>query len=187
MEVTLSDGAYFSPMFFSSQLLSIAHLLSVGDVIIIKNYISQPVLDGNVVVICLDVSVTGTSLSVIGNPSEYKLQPTSCIISRNSNFIGVSSDDFCDLCNGTPSDWSLYGQLIVDSIQGTITTSHSTDLSSINKSRRFAAYQMYTRVKHGYLGKGNRTPLPKCVTDYIRSNFPDKENCYVGFLSNDDK
>jgi hypothetical protein len=45
---------------------------------------------------------------------------------------------------------------------------------------------MYTRVKHGYLGKGNRTTLPKCVTDYIRINFPDKENCYVGFLSNDD-
>jgi hypothetical protein len=106
IEVTLSDGAYFSPMFFCSQLLSITHLLSIGDVII-NNY---------------------TSHSVIGNPSEYKLQPTSCIISRNPNFIGVSSDDFCDLCDGTPFDWSLYGQSIVDSVQGTITTSHSTDL-----------------------------------------------------------
>jgi len=144
------------------------------------------VSDGNVVVICLDVSVTGTSLSVIGNPSESKLQPTSCIISRNSDFIGVSSDDFCDFCNGTPCDWSLYGQSIVESVQGTISTSHSTNLSSINKSRRFAAYRLYTRVKHGYLGKGNRTPLPKCVTDYIRSIFPDKEDSYVGFLSYDD-
>jgi hypothetical protein len=36
IEVTLSDGAYFFPMFFSSQLLSIPHLLSVGDVIVLK-------------------------------------------------------------------------------------------------------------------------------------------------------
>jgi hypothetical protein len=123
--------AHASCLHFFLLSCSPSHILPVGDVIIINNYIAQPVLDGNVAVICLDVSVTGTSHSVIGNPSEYKLQPTSCVMIRNPDFIGVSSDDFCDLCNGTPCDWSLYGQSIVDSGQGTTTTSPSTDLSSI--------------------------------------------------------
>jgi hypothetical protein len=71
----------------------------------------------------------------------------------------------------------------VDAIQVSMGTSlTNVDTSSVNKSRWFAAYQMYTRIKHGYLGRGNRTPLPKCVSDNIRNNFPDCNNYYVGFM-----
>jgi hypothetical protein len=48
---------------------------------------------------------------------------------------------------------------------------------------------MYTHAKHGYLGKGNRTPLPSCVLNYIRSNFPDrkgKDNS-VGFIGKENR
>jgi hypothetical protein len=66
-------------------------------------------------------------------------------------------------------------------------TSTDVDESMANKSYRFAAYRTYARVKYGYLGKGNRKPLPLCVTNGIRDNFPDPQSVYVGFQSTNEE
>ena len=65
IEVALSDGACFSPMFFSSYMLSIIHLLSVSDVCIlfrltILNCLS--VLQITSAVICLIKKIAGLDL-----------------------------------------------------------------------------------------------------------------------------
>ncbi len=50
-----------------------------------------------------------------------------------------------------------------------------------NKQLRFLSYSEYTNMKHGYLGKHNRVPIPNCVVSGIRVSYPDKNNCFVGF------
>ena len=44
-------------------------------------------------------------------------------------------------------------------------------------------YRVFTRLFHGVLGRGNRVPIPKCVTNGIRIKYPnedDSEN-FVGY------
>jgi hypothetical protein len=81
------------------------------------------------------------------------------MIKEEIEFVGVTSDNVCLYCEQTPS----------------------TNISLINKSCRHDAYQTYTRAKCGHMGKGRRVPLPTCVVDGIRANFPDMDNNYVGF------
>jgi hypothetical protein len=76
----------------------------------------------------------------------------------------------------------MFGNTIVDCVRSMIGTT-AVDKALINKQCRFAAYQMYTHTKLGYLGKGNRVPLPLCVSDAVRKNFPDPNHSYVGFIS----
>jgi hypothetical protein len=38
-------------------------------------------------------------------------------------------------------------------------------------------------MKHGYLGKHNRIPIPKCVESGIRLKYLDTNNTYVGFCT----
>ena len=52
-----------------------------------------------------------------------------------------------------------------------------------SKSNREIRYCMYTdsiRYIHGYLGKGNRRQVPKCLEKKIHSLAPDEE--YTGFI-----
>ncbi len=60
------------------------------------------------------------------------------------------------------------------------------DAAMANKSYQFAAYQANARVKYVYLGKGNRKPLPLCVTNGIRGNFPDPKSVYVSYQPTND-
>ncbi|XP_040276263.1 uncharacterized protein LOC120991534 [Bufo bufo] len=50
-----------------------------------------------------------------------------------------------------------------------------------NRQRRKTAYRFFTTWVHGYLGVGNRKPIPSCAVYLIRSTFPDPEERYMGF------
>jgi len=178
--VTLSDGSHRSPFFFTQQLFHLGHTLRAGAIVTLHNYISQRLDDTKVVVICLNVSVVADSVEMIGNPSDFVIVPE--CITEPAVLLSSSAVGFCKHCQQNSCDWSIFGRTIVDCVRSTI-GSTAVDKALINKQYRFAAYQMYTRAKLGYLGKGNRVPLPLCVSDAVRNNFPDPNHSYVGFIS----
>ncbi|XP_044133104.1 P2X purinoceptor 7-like [Bufo gargarizans] len=51
----------------------------------------------------------------------------------------------------------------------------------LNRIRRKTAYRFFTTWVHGYLGVGNRKPIPSCAVYLIRNTFPDPEDHYMGF------
>jgi hypothetical protein len=180
VEVTFSDGVHRSPMILSRRLNHLASELHQGDIVTLTNYISQRLDDNKLVVICLDVAVVTASEDIIGNPSDFVL--LSADVDQPIDFIGTTVVGLCNDCQQNPCDWSLFGPSIVDCIRSTISNTPSVDRYHTNKQCRFAAYQMYTRAKLGYLGKGNRVQLPQCVSTGVRNNFPDPNNSYVGFV-----
>jgi hypothetical protein len=155
VEVTFSDGVHRSPMILSRRLNHLGSELHQGGIVTLTNYISQRLDDNKLVVICLDVAVVTASATVVG---------------------------LCNDCQQNPCYWSLFGPSIVDCVRSTISNTPSVDRYHTNKQCRFAAYQMYTRAKLGYLGKGNRVRLPQCASTGVRNNFPDPNNSYVGFV-----
>jgi hypothetical protein len=57
-----------------------------------------------------------------------------------------------------------------------------------NKEMRFILYKHMSRVLFGYLGRGNRKPLPACVVREIHDHYPKPDNeKYVGFQENREK
>ena len=48
-------------------------------------------------------------------------------------------------------------------------------------SYRKAAYRQYIVWQNGYLGPGNRRPVPACVVWAIRDRFPEPSGIYLGF------
>ena len=48
-----------------------------------------------------------------------------------------------------------------------------------NNTLRKQLYQIFTYLKYGHLGRGNRIPIPSCVLTRIREMFPD--NKFMGF------
>ncbi len=180
VEALLSDGKYFSRVVLIKKLHSLvtSKQLHRGVIVHMTNYISQPLDYGKQAVICLDISVVGMSETIIGNPTEF-LQSVLPIYS-SPEFVGRECDGLCNHCQEDPCDWSLLGRTIVDSVRADH-QADTVDEGMTNKSYRFAAYRTYAQVKYGYLGKGNRKPLPICVTNGIRDNFPDPNSVYVGF------
>lgn len=58
---------------------------------------------------------------------------------------------------------------------------HPPAQKDANRLHRKTAYRGFTAWIHGYLGIGNRRPIPSCVVKKVRSAFPDPQGQYVGF------
>jgi hypothetical protein len=180
VEAKLSDGKYFSHVVLSKKLhpLVSSKQLTQGALVEMTNYISQPVDGAKNVIICLDLTVVGSSELIYGDPLEYS--SSSVPTELHPTFVGTDVVGLCNHCEEDPCDWSTLGRTIVESVRAEH-SSTTLEGATANKSYRFAAYRTYARVKFGYLGKGNRKPLPICVTKGIRDNFPDPQCAYVGF------
>ncbi|XP_072000819.1 uncharacterized protein [Engystomops pustulosus] len=50
-----------------------------------------------------------------------------------------------------------------------------------NRFLRWACYVKVTNLVYGFLGQGNRIPLPSCVVNKIRDIYPDPNATYTGF------
>jgi hypothetical protein len=180
-QVTISDGVHFFPVMLAKHLQRFVDCgdISRGAFVSVTNYVLQTLSNRKIVIICLDLSVMSVGEAVNGSPLEFIPPPT--MSKEEIEFIGVTSDNVCLYCEQIPCEWLHYGRSVVDSVRAKSSSSPSTDISLINKSCRHDAYRMYTRAKYGYMGKGRRVPLPTCVVDGIRANFPDMDNNYICF------
>ena len=100
----------------------------------------------------------------------------------NSNF------NMCVDCAGRPCDWIAFGHILIqdlnqkysDDAEGNKIDNDGAIVS--NGQLRKVLYWSYTLQKYGFLGKGTRIPLPKCVLTAIRDVFPDPNGRYMVFL-----
>ena len=106
----------------------------------------------------------------------------------NSNDSDAQDNDddesVCVVCGGTPCEWDEYGPELIsrqslmvrrevgdDGIEKLI---DSAGRSIPNNKMRLYLYRLFTYLKFGHLGRGNRIPIPNCVTSQIRNLYPDK-------------
>ncbi|XP_069841380.1 uncharacterized protein [Dendropsophus ebraccatus] len=50
-----------------------------------------------------------------------------------------------------------------------------------NRNYRWIAYRSFSALIYGYLGDGNRVPIPSCVVNAIRVKYPSPDGQYIGF------
>ncbi|CAJ0927014.1 unnamed protein product [Ranitomeya imitator] len=62
--------------------------------------------------------------------------------------------------------------------KGIICNNYTTLFSS---KKRKTAYRAFTAWIHGFLGKGNRRPIPSCVVKLVCEEFPEEHQEYMGF------
>ena len=55
------------------------------------------------------------------------------------------------------------------------------DVLVTNERMRKALYRLFTYMKFGHLGRGNRIPIPQCVVDKFREAYPEPDGVYMGF------
>jgi hypothetical protein len=104
------------------------------------------------------------------------------------------------VCGGTPCQWDEFGDDLLEQANEMFvqTMSVADDGSAVmvlvnkssgelvnNNTARYHLYKMFTYLKYGHLGKGNRVRIPSCVQDMIREHFPDPSNQYTGFREPD--
>jgi hypothetical protein len=99
VEAKLSDGKHYSGVVLSKKLhsLVISKQLYRGVLVQMTNYISQLIDGARNVIICLDMTVVGSSETIFGNPSEYL--SSSLPADVTSEFIGTECDGFCPYCD----------------------------------------------------------------------------------------
>ena len=100
-------------------------------------------------------------------------------------------EEVCITCGAGPCEWEQYGRQAIDMVLGEFILDsnspgmyiHTRDNSTVGRSAvRKATYRIFTYLKYGHLGKGNRVPIPECVLCRIREAFPEEnEENYVGF------
>ena len=102
------------------------------------------------------------------------------------DMIEEIEDMMCDVCGGTPCDWSVYGSHLVSEVVLMYEEDPDKDVDNPvdNQYKRKSAYRYYIYEKHGFLGKGKRVRIPPCVLDRIRAMWPDENNDYIGYYSN---
>jgi hypothetical protein len=94
------------------------------------------------------------------------------IVSKISLNVGTVSSDIyegCENCSNHPFDWTEYcGNVVEEYEEG------KTDLIT-NKQLHFLAYSAYTSLRHGFLGKKKRVPIPHCMKCGLCLPFPEKK------------
>ncbi|XP_077148997.1 uncharacterized protein LOC143809925 [Ranitomeya variabilis] len=63
---------------------------------------------------------------------------------------------------------------------------HPPPSKEMKRKLRKTAYRSFTAWIHGYLGAGNRRPIPSCVVTKVRFAFPDDDDEYMGFKHSND-
>jgi len=205
--ITISDGEHFMDCYLSPQLLHLVRnaVLKKFALVRIGKVICYRVSDA-VTLIVNELSVLSNNSDVINGPIPYSdvekqsvvpsslgssvsdnvdaaatrtkfmvMQDNSAQVSPEDDTLG-KKDEFiaCENCNNEPCDWTEYGPSIICRI-------NNEYAGKPHKQLRFLAYAAYTSAKHGYLGKRKREPIPHCVECGIRCNYPDDNNCYMGF------
>jgi hypothetical protein len=121
--------------------------------------------------------------------------------SRNVHNDTSSVDEgvICENCNNRPCNWTKFGPEIIMQLNNNYVgyfkdedgkvVEELTEKSRVisNCQLCYLAYSAFTSMKHGYLWKKKRTPLPHCVQCGIRVNYPDEGNSCVGFKYADDE
>jgi hypothetical protein len=100
----------------------------------------------------------------------------------------------CENCSNHPCNWTKFGPTIIGHLNedyvgrlvdkdGNVVEEYEEGITDLitNKQLRFLAYFAYTSLKHGFLGKKKRIPIPHCMECGIRLHFPEKNKCHVGF------
>ena len=91
----------------------------------------------------------------------------------------------CIYCGKSPCVWTKYEAQLIEEFnkqEPAIDAQFETndDINRINSTKRKFLYKIFTRLRYGILGKGNRKVLPACVTKGIRFLFPDSNEDYMG-------
>ena len=112
-------------------------------------------------------------------------------LSEESNNSEIDDEEaVCIYCANTPCEWHVYGQELLrntalmhyrETRNGKEVVVDESGNEVSNASMRKAMYRMFTYLKFGHLGKGNRIPIPQCVADKIREIYPAEDGKYMGF------
>ena len=97
----------------------------------------------------------------------------------------ITWDMVCRHCNEDYCLWTRYEECIVQEVE---TNSSDSTLReyAINLSHRMQrkrCYKIFVAMHHGYLGKGQRRKIPKCVMNGIRNRYLDSDDNYMGYKS----
>ena len=113
--------------------------------------------------------------------------------------IDEDEQPVCEHCGASPCEWQQYGEDALEVISfkfipveepqylgndgHVLYYTRATDGATVDlKAVRNAVYRMFTYMKYGHLGKGNRIPIPPCVIQQIRDEYPEPEGGkYTGF------
>ena len=104
--------------------------------------------------------------------------------SNDSDTEDIGDDEsVCVICGGMPCEWEKFGgelisrqSLIVRRVvddDGAEDLIDSAGWSIPNSKMWLYLYCLFTYLKFGHLGRGNRIPIPSCVTTQIRNLYPD--------------
>lgn len=93
----------------------------------------------------------------------------------------------CATCGSMPCEWIEYGKKALDQANCMYRTNANggkvddTNAEVSNNRMRKALYRLFTYLKFGHLGRGNRIPIPECVMKEFRKAFPDAGDEYMGY------
>ena len=92
-------------------------------------------------------------------------------------------EEMCDICGGTPCDWDVYGEEVLEDIKKMYLEDEEEASNVDNRTIRKSAYKLFVYSKYGHLGKGNRIRIASCVVDRIREKWPEQDGNYTGYYS----
>ena len=93
----------------------------------------------------------------------------------------------CAVCGSMPCEWIEFGKEALEKADMTYNTNEDgnkvddDDVPVANARMRKALYRLFTYMKFGHLGRGNRIPIPPCVVDKFREAYPEPDGVYMGF------